>query len=118
MIDIALFWQKYGELISTGAGIIGGWYGRLFVLKYRLAHVQVLEREQLLRSTASANTREKVLSDEIERLRKRQWQTFNVIEEVYAEAIAARLIVHDMDADAGRPMRIFSPLPPHPFPDG
>ncbi|KDE20639.1 hypothetical protein AZ09_04110 [Acetobacter aceti 1023] len=117
MIDIALFWQKYGELISAGGGIVGGWYGRLLVLKAQLVRAQVLEREQLLRSTVLANAREKALSDEIDRLRQRQWQGFDAVEAVYAEAIAVRLIVHDMDAAAGRPMRMFRPLPPYPFAD-
>lgn len=117
MIDIASFWQKYGELISASIGGLGGWYGRLFVLKARLAQAQVAEREQLLRSTMLANDREADLSNEIDRLRQRQWLGFDAVEAVYAEAIAARLIVHDMDAAAGRSMRIFRPLPPYPFAD-
>lgn len=117
MIDIALFWQKYGELITAGGGAVGGWYGRFLVLKAQLVRAQILERSQLLRSTVLANSREKTLSDEIDRLRQRQWQGFDAVEAVYAEAIAVRLIVHDMDAAAGRPMRTFRPLPPYPFTD-
>lgn len=77
----------------------------------------MIERDQLLRSTVLANSREEALSGEIERLRHRQWQTFDAVEAVYAEAIAVRLIVRDMDASAGRPLRAFRPLPPYPFAD-
>lgn len=118
MIDIAAFWQRYGELISALGGGISGWYGRLLSLKSQLARTQMIERDQLLRSTVLSNAREEALSGEIERLRQRQWQTFDAVEVVYAEAIAVRLIVHDMDASAGRPLRAFRPLPSYPFSDG
>ncbi|MCE2577342.1 hypothetical protein [Gluconacetobacter entanii] len=39
-----------------------------------------------------------------------------MIQEVYAQAIAARLLVHELDANEGRPPRQFEPLPSYPAP--
>ncbi|MCW4592431.1 hypothetical protein, partial [Gluconacetobacter entanii] len=44
------------------------------------------------------------------------WARDDVIQEVYAQAIAARLLVHELDANAGRPPRQFEPLPSYPAP--
>lgn len=37
-----------------------------------------------------------------------------MIQEVYAQAIEARLVVHELDASEGRPPRQFAPLPSYP----
>jgi hypothetical protein len=44
----------------------------------------------------------------------RLWARNDVIQEVYAQAIAARLVVHELDANNGRAPRQFEPLPPYP----
>ncbi|WP_202205826.1 hypothetical protein, partial [Acetobacter persici] len=60
--------------------------------------------------------REQAQAAALDALRRREWVLAGSVQDVYAEAIAARLIVHDLDATAGRPLRQFRTLPPYPFP--
>ena len=61
-------------------------------------------------------TRE-LLADHIHRvdvLTQQWWAQDDILQEVYAQAIAARLLVHELDANDGRQPRQFEPLPSYP----
>ncbi|OUJ14200.1 hypothetical protein HK28_00530 [Acetobacter sp. DsW_063] len=53
---------------------------------------------------------------ELDDLRRDRWRASEAVAQVQAEAIAARLIVHELDARLGEPPREFHPLPDFPFP--
>ncbi|KAA8383814.1 hypothetical protein FOH24_15210 [Acetobacter tropicalis] len=116
MIGLLALWHSYGGLVTGVGGVAGGWYGRI-------ARTHALERRdrldagaQALRLTEMLTARERVLSDRLDTLQQHHWMLMDQVQDVYAEAIAVRLIVHDLDAIAGRPLRQFRPLPPYPFP--
>ncbi|MCE2563789.1 hypothetical protein [Komagataeibacter sp. FNDCF1] len=113
VFEVANAWSG---LIEPALGLVGGWYGN--VAKNRLAQKQ----EQLSAGQQAlalvAQTRE-MLADYIRRidvLTRQLWARDDVIQEVYAQAIAARLLVHELDASEGRPPRQFEPLPSYPAP--
>lgn len=116
MIGLLALWHSYGGFVTGLGGVAGGWYGRI-------ARTHALERRdrldagaQALRLTEMLTARERVLSDRLDALQQHHWMLMDQVQDVYAEAIAVRLIVHDLDAIAGRPLRQFRPLPPYPFP--
>lgn len=116
MISLLEFWHSYGEFLTGIAGTVGGWYGRL-------ARTRALDRrdkldagQQALALAATLSAREQAQAAAMDALRRREWALANSVQDVYAEAIAARLIVHDLDATDGRPLRQFRPLPSYPFP--
>lgn len=111
MFEVVNAWSG---LIESGLGVIGGWYGN--VAKNRIAKRQ----EQLTAGQQAlalvAQTRE-LIADHIQRidvLTRQLWARDDVIQEVYAQAIAARLVMHELDANDGRAPRQFEPLPPYP----
>jgi hypothetical protein len=106
--------NAWSGLIESSLGVLGGWYGN--VAKNRIAKRQ----EQLTAGQQAlalvAQTRE-LIADHIQRidvLTRQLWARDDVIQEVYAQAIAARLVVHELDASAGRSPRQFEPLPSYP----
>lgn len=116
MIGLLSLWHAYGGAITGVGGLVGGWYGRV-------ARTHAIERRdrldagtQALQFAAVLEARERQLSDRLEDLQRHNWALLDQVQDVYAEAIAVRLIVHDLDAIAGRPLRQFRPLPPYPFP--
>lgn len=116
MIGLLALWHSYSGVATGVGGLVGGWYGRI-------ARTRALERRdrldagaQALRLTEVLTARERVLSDRLDTLQQHHWMLMDQVQDVYAEAIAVRLIVHDLDAIAGRPLRQFRPLPPYPFP--
>ena len=111
VFDVVNAWSG---LIEGGMGLIGGWYGN--VAKNRLAkrQEQLTAGQQAL--AWAAQTRE-LIADHIQRtemLTRQLWARDDVIQEVYAQAIAARLVVHELDASEGRSPRQFEPLPSYP----
>ncbi|MCP1270883.1 hypothetical protein [Acetobacter cerevisiae] len=96
--------------------MLAGWYGRVA----RSAAVARRDRldagQQALDLAGVLAERDRAQADALEILRRREWVLAGAVQDVYAEAIAVRLIVHDLDAAAGRPLRQFRPLPPYPFP--
>lgn len=113
MINLLTFIHAYRDFF---VGIAGGWYGRI-------TRTRAIERRDRLDAGAQAiqltevlTARERVLSDRIDTLHQHHWMLMDQVQDVYADAIAVRLIVHDLDAIAGRPLLPFRPLPPYPFP--
>ncbi|MGV4878568.1 hypothetical protein [Acetobacter indonesiensis] len=116
MLNLIALWHTFGPAIEAAGGGALGWYGRV-------AHARALERrdrldagDQAIGLTKVLTARERALSERIETLQCHHWMLMDQVQDVYAEAIAVRLIVHDLDAIAGRPLRPFRPLPPYPFP--
>lgn len=113
MFEVANAWSG---LIETALGLVGGWYGN--VAKTRLAQRQ----EQLTAGQQAlalvAQTRELLREHvaRIEELTQQKWAQDDTMAAVYGHAIAARLLVYELDANAGRPPRHFEPLPPYPIP--
>ncbi|MBV1825921.1 hypothetical protein [Komagataeibacter oboediens] len=111
VFDVVNAWSG---LIEGGMGLVGGWYGN--VAKNRLAkrQEQLSAGQQALELAAQTHG---LIADYIQRtdtLTRQLWARDDVIQEVYAQAIAARLVVHELDANDGRPPRQFEPLPSYP----
>lgn len=106
--------NAWSGLIESGVGVIGGWYGN--VARNRIAKKQ----EQLTagqQALALVEQTRELIADHIQRidvLTHQLWARDDVIQEVYAQAIAARLVVHELDANDGRTPRQFEPLPAYP----
>lgn len=116
MISLLALWHAYNGPIQAAGGMLAGWYGRVA----RSAAVARRDRldagQQALDLAGVLAERDRAQADALEILRRREWVLAGAVQDVYAEAIAVRLIVHDLDAAAGRPLRQFRPLPPYPFP--
>lgn len=116
MIGLLAFWHTYGSAIQDAGALASGWYGRLAITKARARRDRLDAGQQALTLAATLTAREQAQEVALDTLRRRAWVLAGAVQDVYAEAIAARLIVHDLDATAGRPLRQFRPLPPYPFP--
>lgn len=106
--------NAWSGLIESGLGVIGGWYGNVARNRIAKKQEQLTAGQQALALVAQTRT---LIADHIQRidvLTRQLWARDNVIQEVYAQAIAARLVVHELDANAGRPPRQFEPLPSYP----
>ncbi|WP_308719175.1 hypothetical protein [Komagataeibacter xylinus] len=107
--------NAWSGLIEGGLGLISGWYGN--VAKNRLAkrQEQLSAGQQALELVAQTH---ELLVDHMHRvdvLTQQRWAQDDTLQEVYAQAIAARLVVHKLDAQDGRPLRQFEPLPSYPI---
>lgn len=116
MISLLNLWHAYGDLLIGPGGLVAGWYGRLAATRAQIRRDRLDAGTQALALASVLTAREKAQTDALDALRRREWVLAGSVQDVYAEAIAARLIVHDLDATAGRPLRQFRPLPPYPFP--
>lgn len=116
---LAALWHQYGPLLETlsGGGVLG-WYGRVAAVRAQARRDALAAGDQALRLNDTLVQREQRLAAHQEQSEAERWSLLSKTQDVYAEAIAARLIVHDLDAAAGRAMRVFRPLPPYPFPAG
>ena len=95
VFDVVNAWSG---LIEGGMGLISGWYAN--VAKNRLAkrQEQLTAGQQALALVAQTRA---LIADHIQRidvLTRQLWARDDVIQEVYAQAIAARLLVHELDA--------------------
>lgn len=115
-MTILSLWHMYAPVIEWGLGGILGWYGRIASVSAARRRDKLDVGAQALLLNASIAERSDALASQLDRTQRSYWAVLAQIQDVYAEAIAARLIVHDLDAIAGRPLRLFRPLPPYPFP--
>lgn len=102
-------------------GICGGWWG--YAAKARRLRVEADEnaRRMVVGMANSAMERAATLqrlldayTADLDALRRNRWAILDVLSEVQAQAIAARLIVHQLDDRLGLPERQFTPLPSFP----
>lgn len=106
--------NAWSGLIESGLGVIGGWYGNVARNRIAKRQEQLTAGQQALALVAQAR---ELIADHIQRidiLTRQLWARDDVIQEVYAQAIAARLLVHELDANDGRSPRQFEPLPSYP----
>lgn len=115
-MSLLLLWHTYGDLLLGPGGLAAGWYGRLAATRAQTRRDRLDAGSQALALAGVLAAREQAQATAVDALRRREWVLAGSVQDVYAEAIAARLIVHDLDATAGRPLRQFHPLPPYPFP--
>lgn len=117
MISLLALWHTYAPLVdAVGGGGILGWYGRVASVRARERRDALDAGAQALQLNAAVTERANAVAEELSTTQRAYWLILAQIQDVYAEAIAVRLIVHDLDAAAGRPLRQFRPLPPYPFP--
>lgn len=116
MIAFWELWHAYGGLVQEAGACAAGWYGRVATTRAAARRDRLEAGQQALALADFMSAREQAQAQNLEELRRREWMLANAVQDVYAEAIAVRLIVHDLDAAAGRSLRQFRPLPPYPFP--
>lgn len=122
-VDIAAVWSTYGGTIEAVVAGVGGWcanMARMYVSAQR-AHLDAGQQALAVldRATAREGRTDALLvacTDRIADLMRQRWQSDDALQDVYAQAISARLTIQELDAAAGRPPRIFSSLPPYPYP--
>lgn len=123
MIDLAAVWATYGGAIETVVAGVGGWcanMGRVYVAGQRV-HLDAGQQALAIldRATAREVRMDALLADltgRVNDLMRQRWHSDDVLQDLYAQAISARLAVQEMDARAGRAPREFPPLPPYPYP--
>ncbi len=123
MIDLAALWATYGSAIQTGVAGAGGWYANMVRLRLGRDRARLDAGNQAMaildRARQSEEHQGALLSDLIARvsvLMRQRWQSDDALQDLYAHAISARLTIQELDAQAGRPPRVFPPLPPYPYP--
>lgn len=115
-MNLLLLWHAYGGLVQGVGGLVAGWYGNVARSRAQTRRDRLDAGRQALDLAAAWSARDRAQAAALDMLRRREWALAGAVQDVYAEAIAVRLIVHDLDAVAGRPLRQFRPLPPYPFP--
>ncbi|KAA8452477.1 hypothetical protein, partial [Acetobacter pomorum] len=116
MIGLVDLWHSYGGLVQGAGGLVAGWCGSLARFRAQARRDKLDAGQQALDLAEALAERDHAQAAALDTLRRREWTLAEAVQDVYAEAIAVRLIVHDLDAAAGRPLRQFRPLPPYPFP--
>ncbi len=122
MIDVATLWATYGSAIQTAVAGAGGWYANMVRLRLSRDRARLDAGQQALSildwARQCEERRDALLSDLTDRiaeLMRQRWQSDDALQDLYAQAISARLTIHELDAQAGRPPRAFPPLPPYPY---
>lgn len=102
-------------------GLLSGWWAHSYRMR-SIARQEVYDAGQMaLEMVKRSAEREASLTDlvrsyesELIELRRARWQTMDVLSAVQVHALAARLIVRELDARLGLPRRPFEPLPSFP----
>ncbi|CAP56556.1 hypothetical protein [Gluconacetobacter diazotrophicus] len=122
-MDLLALYNEWSGPAGAVVGLASGWFAKLQHARLQAQKAQYDAGQQALAALDLASKREQALtrsllsaSDEIGALRSTGWRTRDLLEALHAEAIGARLIVHELEAKAGLPLRAFEPLPPYPFP--
>lgn len=107
---------------AIGSGLVG-WYSKVVYDRAQTRKDALNAGQQALTLLDQASGRDRLfnelLSSTMERLKRLlhlRWQMDDLLADVYAQAISARMLVHELDAKAGRPPRVFVPLPAYPSP--
>ncbi|MBM9400396.1 hypothetical protein JUN65_02150 [Gluconacetobacter azotocaptans] len=126
MTSLLDLWTAYsgpiGALGAAGTGLMG-WYGQMVRARMSSRRDHLEAGRQALDLVARAAERETKLDalvtsymDRADAAQRQRIEDMSHVQDVYAAAIAARLMVYELDAAAGRPPRDFPPLPPYPIP--
>ena len=121
MINLTTIWSQFAEPIWAMRSVAGGWYGKITWDRSQQrkdalsAGQQALQMiEQIRAHSAELLQVCNVYTAQIVQLRSERYAIDDVLIEIHAQALAARLIVHDLDAQSGRERREFFPLPAFP----
>ncbi|MCH4024053.1 MAG: hypothetical protein LKH33_10275 [Acetobacter sp.] len=121
MINLGMIWSHFAEPVGAILSAVGGWYGKITwdrsqqrkdALSAGQQALQVIE--QVRAHSAELLQLCNVYTAQIVQLRRERYAIDDILIEIHAQALAARLIVHDLDAQSGRERREFFPLPPFP----
>ncbi|MFT8804520.1 MAG: hypothetical protein ABF856_04970 [Acetobacter aceti] len=124
MADWLILARESGHALMWAGGLLTGWWTYAFRMR-SIARQEVrdagrmamdLVRAAALRE-ASLTTLAQAYEAELLTLRRLRWITMDTLSTVQAHALAARLIVRELDARLGLPRRDFVPLPPFPETD-
>ncbi|GAN98152.1 hypothetical protein Geu3261_0514_001 [Komagataeibacter europaeus NBRC 3261] len=120
---LVAFLFDHGEAICTAIGGVAGWTGNVARARLAAQRGRLDAGQQALELLARASERDArmdallaSMTERVNELTRERWQYDGALQELYAQAIAARLLVYELDAKAGRPPRQFEPLPPYPIP--
>ncbi|MCE0745475.1 hypothetical protein LWC05_16510 [Acetobacter sicerae] len=122
MADWLILARESGHALLAAAGVLSGWWAHSYRMR-SIARQEVYDAGQMaLEMVRRSAAREASLTElvhsyesELIELRRARWQTMDVLSAVQVHALAARLIVRELDARLGLPRRQFEPLPS--FPD-
>ena len=115
--------DAYSVPVGTILGAVGGIYSMILKERISARHNQLGAGRQALDLVARISAREErsdaLIAAYMVQFEAAHCQRINDmvrLDELYAAAIAARLVVYELDAAAGRPPREFPRLPPCPAP--
>lgn len=122
MNGIEHFWASWGQPISAVVGGAAGWSGQVMRARMQARRDRLDAGQQALQLVADMRGVELQLrgtiasyAREIDQLRQRRWGLDELVGELHAQAIAARLMVHDLERQLGRDATPFAPLPVFPM---
>ena len=118
MSGIEHLWASWGQPISAVIGGAAGWSGQVMRARMQARRDRLDAGQQALQLVADMRGAEQQLrgtiatyAGEIDVLRQRRWRLDDLVAELHAHAIAARLLVHDLERQLGRNPTAFPPLP-------
>jgi hypothetical protein len=121
-MDLGALWVDYAGPLCTAIGGVGGWCANMGRVYLSAQRGRLDAGQQALAILDRASARDARMDDllgaltgRISDLMRQRWHSDDVLQDLYAQAISARLTVHELDARAGQPPRQFPPLPPYPY---
>lgn len=124
-MDILALANALAAPVGALGSVVVGWYGKVVYDRAQTRKDALNAGQQALALLDQASGRDRLfnelLGSTIERLNRvlhLRWQMDDILADVYAQAISARMIVHELDAQAGRPERDFDRLPAYPLATG
>ncbi|GAA3682534.1 MULTISPECIES: hypothetical protein [Acetobacter] len=121
-MSVSHFISEYGNLIMTAGAGVGGWCANMMNGYLKAQRQKFDAGQQALAILDRASERDRQMDTLVATMTLRvndlmllRWRLDDVMQEVYAQAIAARMIIHELDAQAQRIPRDFAPLPAYPL---
>lgn len=106
---------------AIGSGVVG-WYGKVVYDRAQERQSALNAGQQALTLLDQASGRDRQfnellssMTEHLNRVLHLRWQMDDLLADVYAQAISARMLVHELDAQAGKPPRLFERLPAYPI---
>lgn len=121
-MNLSHFISEYGNLIMTAGAGVGGWCANMMNGYLKAQRQKFDAGQQALAILDRASERDQqmdallaAMTLRVHSLMLLRWRLDDVLQELYAQAIAARMVVHELDAQAQRSPRDFPPLPAYPL---
>ena len=109
-------WSTWAGPIEGFSGIALGWYSKVGVTRMQARRDRLDAGQQALQLVQSLQSAVSSYSAELEQLRKRRWSMDDMMQELHGAAIAARMMVHELERRLNMQPTAFEPLPPFPYP--